>query len=70
MKTTRIPALVAAGSAAAILGFATPAQALPQILQTVTAPYVGGIDHHNWINDIQPDVSVPKVDSSVRHSGR
>ena len=70
MKSTQIAALVAAGFAAASLGFATPTQAQQIPAQTVMASYVAGIDHHNWINDIQPDVSVPKVDSSVRHSGR
>ena len=28
-----------------------------------------GIDHHAWLDQIQPNVNVPKVDTTVRHSG-
>jgi hypothetical protein len=46
--------IAATGLAAAMLGFAAPAQA--------------DVVHHNWINEIQPTVSVPQVDMTVQHS--
>jgi hypothetical protein len=39
--------------------------ALP-VLTTIST----GVDHLGWINEIQPAVDVPQVDTSVRHSGR
>ena len=42
------------GLAAAILGFAAPAQA--------------DVVHHDWIHEIQQQVNVPQVDMSVQHS--
>jgi hypothetical protein len=49
-----ITGIAATGFAAAILGFAAPAQA-DQI-------------HHEWIHQIQQQVNVPQVDMSVQHS--
>jgi hypothetical protein len=49
-----IVGFAATGLAAAILGFAAPAQA--------------DVIHHSWINDIQPTVNVPQVDTSVHQS--
>jgi hypothetical protein len=49
-----ITGLAATGLAAAILGFAAPAQA--------------DLGHNNWIHDIQPTVNVPHVDNSVHQS--
>jgi hypothetical protein len=49
-----IAGFAATGLAAAILGFATPAQA--------------DVIHHQWVNDIQPTVSIPTVDHSVHQS--
>jgi hypothetical protein len=49
-----ITGLAATGLAAAILGFAAPAQA--------------DVIHHDWIHDIQPTVSVPHVDMTVQQS--
>jgi hypothetical protein len=57
MKTFGIAGITgfaAAGLAAAILGFATPAQA--------------DVVHHDWIHDIQPTVNVPQVDMTVQQS--
>jgi hypothetical protein len=54
MKKFGFATIAASGLAAAILGFAGPAQA--------------GIDHHDWLHDIQPQVSVPQVDTSVHQS--
>ncbi len=49
-----IAGFAATGLAAAILGFAAPAQA--------------DVIHNNWIHDIQPTVNVPQVDMSVQQS--
>ena len=54
MKKFGFATIAASGLAAAILGFAGPAQA--------------DSIHHDWIYDIQPQVSVPHVDTSVHQS--
>jgi hypothetical protein len=54
MKKFGFASVVASGLAAALLGFAGPAQA--------------DVIHHDWIHDIQPQVSVPHVDTSVQQS--
>ena len=69
MKSTEFAAVATAGLATALLGLASPAQAstIAQALQTTIAT---GVDHLDWLNDIQPKVNVPQVDNSVHHSGR
>jgi hypothetical protein len=54
MKKFGFATIVAGGMAAAVLGLAGPAQA--------------DAVHHYWINNIQPEVSVPHVDTSVHQS--
>lgn len=54
MKKFGFATMIASGLAAAVLGFAGPAQA--------------DTGHHDWIYDIQPQVSVPHVDTSVHQS--
>jgi hypothetical protein len=54
MKKFGFATIIASGLAAAVLGLAGPAQA--------------DIGHHGWINDIQPQVTVPQVDTSVHQS--
>ena len=54
MKKFGFATIAASGVAAAILGFAGPAQA--------------DSIHRDWIYDIQPQVSVPHVDTSVHQS--
>jgi hypothetical protein len=49
-----IVGFAATGLAAAVLGLAAPAQA--------------DVIHHQWINDIQPTVSIPMVDTGVHQS--
>jgi hypothetical protein len=49
-----ITGFAATGLAAAILGFAAPAQA--------------DVIHHGWVHDIQQQVNVPQVDMSVQQS--
>ena len=54
MKKFGFAAVIASGMAAAVLGLAGPAQA--------------DIGHHDWVNNVQPQVSVPQVDNSVHQS--
>lgn len=61
--------LAASGLGAAVLGLATPAQAAPPAVTTATTISTG-VDHLGWLDQIHPKVNVPKVDTTVRHSGR
>ncbi|PXX13005.1 hypothetical protein C8E89_101153 [Mycolicibacterium moriokaense] len=54
MKKFGFATVIASGLAAAVLGFAGPAQA--------------DSIHHDWVHDIQQQVSVPHVDTSVQQS--
>jgi len=54
MKKFGFATIIASGLAAAVVGLAGPAQA--------------DISHHDWIHDIQPQVSVPQVDNTVQQS--
>jgi len=54
MKKFGFAAVIASGLAAAVIGLAGPAQA--------------DIGHNDWVNTIQPTVSVPHVDTTVQHS--
>jgi hypothetical protein len=70
MKKTGFATVIASGLAAAILGLAGPAQAAvaadaPTVLPSA-AEISTGIDHHVWLDQIGPQVNVPKVDTSVR----
>ena len=54
MKKFGFATIVASGMVAAVLGLAGPAQA--------------DIGHNGWVNNVQPQVSVPQVDNSVHQS--
>ena len=54
MKKFGLATIIASGLAAAVLGLAGPAQA--------------DTGHHDWIYVIQPQVSVPHVDTTVHQS--
>src|SRR5215212_1148196 len=54
MKKFGFASIAATGLAAAILGFAAPAQA--------------DVIHHRWVHEIQQQVNVPQVDMTVQHS--
>lgn len=54
MKKFGFATVIASGLAAVILGFAGPAQA--------------DVVHHDWVHDIQQQVTVPQVDTTVQHS--
>lgn len=59
---------IVGGMVAGVIGLAAPAQAnpAPAASETISA----GVDHLNWLDQIQPKPNVPKVDTTVRHSGR
>jgi hypothetical protein len=54
MKKFGFATMIASGLAAAVLGFAGPAQA--------------DAIHHDWVHDIQQQVNVPQVDTTVQQS--
>lgn len=54
MKNLGFASIIATGLAAAVLGLAAPANA--------------DIGHHQWIDQIQPTVVVPHVDTTVHQS--
>ncbi|KAA0079713.1 hypothetical protein CIW52_26560 [Mycolicibacterium sp. P9-64] len=67
MKKLGFTTIVASGLIAGVLGLAAPAaQAVagPVSPTTISA----GIDHHTWLDQIGPSVSVPRVDTSVHQS--
>ncbi len=71
MKKFGFAAVVASGFVAGILGVASPIQAIAsaEALPVVELPgYSTGVDHNQWINTIHPDVTVPKVDTTVQQS--
>lgn len=51
MKKFGFASIAATGLAAAVLGFAAPAQA--------------DVVHHNWVHEIQQQVNVPQVDMTA-----
>ena len=71
MKKFGFAAIAATGLTAAIFGLAAPAQAADVIVPPRTAVTTTStdLDHIGWINDIQPKVNVPQVDTSPRHHG-
>jgi hypothetical protein len=67
MKKLGFATVIASGLAAAVLGFAAPAQAIAPATASdvaITAPQ--GIDHLDWLNDIQQRPNVPRVDTAPR----
>ena len=54
MKKVGFATVIGSGLAAAVLGLAGPAQA--------------DVVHHDWVHDIQQQVSVPQVDTNVQQS--
>ena len=74
MKNLGFATVIAGGLAAAVLGLAAPALAdttnavntanVMSVLQTAPT----GIDHHVWLDDIQPHAHAPQVDTTVHQS--
>ena len=72
MKRFAFTVIATAGLGAATFGLATPAQAVPVPAPTglSNTNISAGVDHLGWLDQIHPKVNVPRVDTSVRHSGR
>ncbi|MBU9767228.1 hypothetical protein FR943_25780 [Mycobacterium sp. TNTM28] len=72
MKKFGFAVIAASGLSAAVLGLAGTAQAAGPV--QAPAPSVvtvsSGVDHLDWLDQIHPKPMVPKVDTTVRHSGR
>lgn len=71
IRTTSIGAAAVLGAAALTLmsGLAAPAYAAPPVLD----PWVtigSDVDHRVWIQELQPEVKIPQIDNTIRHSGR
>jgi hypothetical protein len=60
MKKFGFAAVMASGLVVGVLGAAPAAQA------ALAAP--AGIDHHEWLDQIGPQVNVPHVDTTVHQS--
>jgi hypothetical protein len=54
MKKLGFATMIASGLTAAVLGLAGPASA--------------DVGHHDWVHVIQPQVTVPQVDTTVQQS--
>jgi hypothetical protein len=68
MKKVGFATLLASGLAAAVLGFAAPAQATVPgnaVDVVITGPSQG-VDHLDWLNDIQQKPNVARPDTTVR----
>ena len=72
MKKFGFATIAATGLAAAIVGLAAPAQAVPALnAPTVSASAIDvprGVDHLDWLNDIHQRPTVPQVDTGVQQS--
>jgi ABC-type glycerol-3-phosphate transport system substrate-binding protein len=68
MKKFGFATIIAGGMAAAVLGLAGPAQATVPA-NAVDVVFTGpsqGIDHLDWLNDIQQKPNVARPDTTVR----
>lgn len=72
MKKFGFAVITASGLSAAVLGLAVPAVAAEPV--NVAAPnsvtISTGVDRLDWLDRLHPKPMVPKVDTTVRHSGR
>jgi hypothetical protein len=67
MKKFGFATIVASGLVAGVLGIAAPA-AQADVAPVAPSLITTGIDHHAWLDEIGPNVNVPKVDASVHQS--
>ena len=58
MKKFGFATIAATAFAAAFVGLAGPAAAAP-VVNPAQVVYSAGIDHHQWVNDIQQQVNRP-----------
>jgi hypothetical protein len=71
MKKFGFAVVAASGLSAAVLGLAAPALAAEpaHVAAPISVAHSSGVDHLGWLDQIQPKPMVPKVDTTVRHSG-
>ncbi|MGV0810413.1 hypothetical protein ABQF34_00475 [Mycolicibacterium boenickei] len=71
MKKFGFAVIAASGLSAAVLALAAPASAAePAHIAAPSAVTISsGVDHLDWLDQIHPKPVVPKVDTTVRHSG-
>ena len=70
MKKIGLAGMIAGAFTAAVVGLAGPAQAqapLDMVPQTDGIYYPDNNDYYPWFNQLYPTVTVPPVDTSVRH---
>lgn len=60
MKKFEFASIAASALAAALVGLAAPAAAAP-VANPAQVGYSAGLDHHQWVNDIQQQVNRPPV---------
>ena len=72
MKKFGFAVIAASGMISSVLGLAAPAVAADPA--NVAAPnsvtISTGVDRLDWLDRLHPKPMVPKVDTTVRHSGR
>ncbi|OLO99305.1 hypothetical protein BVU76_26195 [Mycolicibacterium porcinum] len=71
MKKFGFAVVAASGLSAAVLGLAAPALAAEPAHASAPSSVTisAGVDHLDWLDQIQPKANAPKVDTTVRHSG-
>ncbi|WP_166907094.1 hypothetical protein [Mycobacterium sp. DL440] len=72
MKKFGFAAIAASGLSAAVLGVAAPALAAEptHVAAPSSVTISAGVDHLGWLDQVHHKPTVPKVDTTVRHSGR
>lgn len=72
MKKFGFAVIAASGLSAVVLGLAGSAQAAEpaHIAAPSSVTISAGVDRLDWLDRIQPKATAPKVDTTVRHSGR
>ncbi|ALI29646.1 hypothetical protein XA26_58630 [Mycolicibacterium fortuitum] len=72
MKKFGFAVVAASGLSAAVLGLAAPAVAAEpaNVAARNSVTISTGVDRLDWLDRLHPKPMVPKVDTTVRHSGR
>lgn len=72
MKNFGFAVIAASGLSAAVLALAGPAQAAEpaHVAAPSSVTISSGVDRLDWLDQLHPKPTVPKVDTTVRHSGR
>lgn len=72
MKKFGFAIIAASGLSAAVVGLAAPALAAEpaHVAAPSSVTISTGVDRLDWLDRLHPKPMVPKVDTTVRHSGR